>query len=201
MLKWVIVVIIPIVLLIGAVAWFLTIGKDSEMPWQAAQVEGQQAGVPGEKSATLSPDQRPQPKGSGPGWAVNCKSGARDQALNCRLSQTVVMKGSNRLLTRATFVLPTPEQESQINIQLPLGVQVPAGTTISIDDSAPQSLQFRTCDRNGCYAATTLSSAFLAQLRKGGKLNIAFKNLADKTIRLSMSLDGFEQAYVKAQDA
>ena len=201
MLKWLVFVIVPIVLLIGAVAWFLTIGKESELPWQTAQVEDQQAGVAGEKSAALSPDQRPQPQGSGPGWAVNCKSGARDKALNCRLSQTVVMKGSGRLLTQVTFLLPASAQNPQINVQLPLGVQVPAGTTISIDDKTPQRLQFRTCDRSGCYAESTLSSAFLNELRKGGKLNIAFKNLADKTIRLSMSLDGFEQAYTKAQGA
>jgi len=41
----------------------------------------------------------------------------------------------------------------------------------------------------------------LAQLRKGSKLVIEFKNLAEKTIKLPLSLGGFDEAYVKAQSA
>jgi len=37
------------------------------------------------------------------------------------------------------------------------------------------------------------------QLRQGSKLTIAFKNLAEKTISLPLSLSGFEEAYTKAQ--
>jgi invasion protein IalB len=198
MWKWLIFIGIAVVLLMGAVAWFLTTGKD--LPGQATHVEDQPIGATqGNKSVALSPGQKPQAKSAGPGWAVNCKSGARDVGLSCRLSQTVVMKQSGRLLTRVTFLLPTPVQKPQINFQLPLGIRVPAGTTFQIDDNGPQSLRLRTCDRNGCYAETTLSSELLAQLRSGSKLTISFKNLAEKTISVSMSLGGFQEAYAKAK--
>jgi len=111
------------------------------------------------------------------------------------------MKGSGRLLTRVTFLLAAANQEPKLNIQLPLGVLIQAGATIRIDENPPQGLRFRTCDRGGCYAETPLSTALLAQLRKGSKLVIEFKNLAEKTIKLPLSLGGFDEAYAKAQSA
>ncbi len=198
MWKWLFFVI-PVVVLVGGAAWYLTSDGDGGFAWQTAQVEKPTTPVPKTASPTLRPDQKPKPQKPGPGWAVNCRSGAQDAALNCRLSQTVVMKGSGRLLTRVTFLLAAANQEPKLNIQLPLGVLIQAGATIRIDENPPQGLRFRTCNRGGCYAETPLSPAFLAQLRKGSKLVIEFKNLAEKTIKLPLSLGGFDEAYVKAQ--
>ncbi len=199
MWKWLLFVILPTVVVAGGIGWYLT--TDGASLWQAAEVEKPSARVPKTSSATLKPDQKPKPRKSGPGWAVNCQSGAKEAALNCRLSQTLVMKKSGRLLTRVTFLLPAGGRNPKLNIQVPLGVLISAGATIRVDENPPQGLRFRTCNRNGCYAETALSPAFLASLRKGRKLVIEFKNLAEKTIKLPLSLGGFDEAYTKAQNA
>jgi len=79
-------------------------------------------------------------------------------------------------------------------------IKVPAGASIQVDGNTPQNLRFRTCDRGGCYAELALSSTLLAQLRKGSKLTITFKSLAQGTISLPLSLGGFEDAYTKARN-
>jgi invasion protein IalB len=198
MWKWIFFLVLPVVLLIGGVAWYLTKDRGG-LPWQAAQVE-EPSTPQGQESPTLKPNQRPQPQSPGPGWAINCRSGAQEKTLRCRLSQRVVMQGSGRLLTQVTFFLPTNTQKPQFAIQLPLGVLVPAGASIQIDENPAQRLRFRSCDRGGCYAEAALSPEMLGQLRKGSKLTIAFKNLAEKTISLPLSLGGFEEAYAKAQN-
>ncbi len=197
MWKWIFFVILPVVLLLGGAAWYLT--KDRAVPWQAAQVE-EPSPAQDQESPALQPNQKPQPQSPGPGWAINCRSAAQEKALSCRLSQRVVMQGSGQLLTQVTFLLPTDTQTPQLAIQLPLGVLVPAGASIQVDENPAQRLRFRTCDRGGCYAEAALSPELLGQLRKGSKLTIAFKNLAEKTISLPLSLGGFEEAYAKAQN-
>jgi len=132
----------------------------------------------------------------GPGWAVNCKSGAKEKALDCRLSQTVVTK-NRQVLTEVTFHFPPAGEESETIIQVPLGVLLSGGGTVQVDQNPPQSVTFRACNRNGCYGRAVLSSEFLSQLRKGKQVTVVFKNLSEKEVKVPLSLDGFSDAYGK----
>ncbi len=115
------------------------------------------------------------------------------------MSQTVVLKQSGQVLTNVTFRIPWIRKRSQIIVQLPLGVLLPAGATFQVDENAAQRLNFRACDRNGCYANSPVSPEVLATLRKGKQLKISFQNLAEKPITVPLSLDGFGEAYEKMQ--
>src|SRR6266545_6881559 len=87
-----------------------------------------------------------QPTQKGPGWAVNCKSGAKDKALDCRLSQMVVTE-QRQLLANVTFRFPTAPDKPEMIVQMPLGVLLPGGATIQVDENPAQQLNFRACDR------------------------------------------------------
>jgi invasion protein IalB len=80
-----------------------------------------------------------------------------------------------------------------------LGVLLAAGATFQVDDNTAQRLNFRACDRNGCYANSSVSPDVLAALRKGTQLKIGFQNLAEKPITVPLSLDGFGEAYEKME--
>lgn len=140
--------------------------------------------------------QTPQAPKAAPGWAVNCKSGSKDKALDCRLSQTVVTR-NRQTLANVTFHFPPSPQKPEIIVQLPLGVLLPAGATVQVDENSAQQLTFRACNRNGCYAQAPLSPEVLAQLRKGKQVNVAFKSLAEKEVKVPLQLDGFGDAYAK----
>jgi len=140
--------------------------------------------------------QTPQAPKTAPGWAVNCKSGAKDKSLDCRLSQTVVTQ-NRQTLANVTFHFPPNPQKPEIIVQLPLGVLLPAGATVQVDENPAQQLTFRACNRNGCYGQAPLSPDVLAQLRKGKQVNVAFKNLAEKEVKVPLMLDGFGDAYAK----
>jgi invasion protein IalB len=131
-----------------------------------------------------------------PGWAVNCKSGSKEKALDCRLSQTVVTR-NRQTLANVTFHFPPNPEKPEIIIQLPLGVLLPAGATVQVDENPAQQLTFRACNRNGCYAQAPLPPDVLAQLRKGKQVNVAFKNLAENEVKVPLQLDGFGDAYAK----
>jgi invasion protein IalB len=162
-----------------------------------------QASPPGsatEKKSTAAPTApTAQPAPAGPGWAVNCKSEANEKGLECRMSQTVVIKQSGQVLTNVTFRIPVDTKTPEIIVQLPLGVLLTAGATFQVDDNAAQRLNFRACDRNGCYANSSVSPDVLATLRKGTQLKIGFQNLAEKPITVPLSLDGFGEGYEKME--
>ncbi len=200
MWKWLLAVIVPMALCIGAIAWYVTTVGDEPLLQQTTQVK-EPSRPDLDKAPPLASDQAQQPEGPEPGWALDCSSGAQDKALQCRLSQRVIMKGAGQLLTQVTFLLPSEKNgNSHINIQLPLGVLVSTGVSIQVDENAPHTHRIRTCNRNGWYVEAPLSPEFLAQLRKGSTLTITFTNLTQKTIALPLSLGGFDEAYAKAQD-
>ena len=133
------------------------------------------------------------------GWAINCKSQATQLKLECRMSQTVVTKPNGRVVASVTFRVPTDTKRPQILIQLPLGLYIPAGASYQIDGEAAQLLDFRACDRTGCYAQTTLTPEMLASMRSGNKLMLGFQTLAQKPIKLTLSLSGFGETFDKIQ--
>jgi invasion protein IalB len=135
----------------------------------------------------------------GPGWAMNCKSQTTESPLECRMSQTVVTKPNGRVVASVTFRVPTDTKRPEILIQLPLGLYIPAGASYQVDGGAAQRLNFRACDRTGCYAQTTLTPEMLASLRSGTKLILGFQTLAQKPINLSLSLGGFGETFDKIQ--
>ena len=92
----------------------------------------------------------------GPGWAVNCKSEAKEKELECRMSQTVVLKQSGQILTNMTFRIPADTKKPEIIVQLPLGVFLAAGATVQVDENPPQRINYRACDRSGCFAILPL---------------------------------------------
>lgn len=130
-----------------------------------------------------------------PGWAMNCKSQAAQSALECRMSQTVVTKPNGRVVASVTFRVPTDTKRPEMLIQLPLGVYIPAGASYQIDGGTPQMLDFRACDRTGCYAQTTLTPEMLTVMKAGTKLILGCQTLAQKPIKLTLSLGGFGETF------
>lgn len=157
----------------------------------AAPAEGEQATQPpaGDDQAAEQPQ--------APGWAVNCKSEAGESALDCNLSQTVVLRQGGQVLAKVTFVVPASPKKPVVVVQLPLRLYLPAGAKLQIDENAPQALNFRACDRSGCYAQSEISAETLASLRNGKQLTVGFKNLAEQDITVPLSLSGFGDAYAK----
>ena len=217
MKRWFLWHVIPGTFLVFGLGAFVALGIDPFLAARAETVSAvklSQVSPPGsttQKKPTMPTAQAPQaapvpsapsaakPKAAGPGWAVNCKSTSKEKGLECRMSQTVVLKQSGQVLTNVTFRIPVDTKQPEIIVQLPLGVLLAAGATFQVDENTPQQLKFKACDRNGCYANSPVTPEVLAILKKGKQLTIGFQNLAEKPITVPLSLDGFGDAYDKMQ--
>ena len=82
-------------------------------------------------------------------------------------------------------------------VQLPLGLNLPAGAKLQVDDGKASDLQIQTCEARGCYANLQIAPEMLTALKSGKQLKVSFQNLAKETIAIPMPLADFASAYEK----
>ncbi|MCR9214272.1 MAG: invasion associated locus B family protein [Proteobacteria bacterium] len=149
------------------------------------------------QAQTASPDT--QATGAKSSWSVRCAATSREAAPDCSIEQRAVVTQTGRLLMQITIRVPAETLKPVLMIQGPLGTYLPAGVTLDVDSNKFQKLEFQTCEANGCYAASPLTSDQLKQLFNGQKLNINVQSANRQPLMVPMSLIGFTSAYEKIQ--
>lgn len=133
------------------------------------------------------------------GWQSNCTSTARGVAPDCSIEQRLVLSGTGQLLAAVTIRIDGKTRQPALMLQLPHGLYLPEGVSLSVDQAEPISLELQTCDNAGCYAGSPASKKLLDAMSAGAQLEIGFKNLARKDIQVVMPLTGFTAALAKAK--
>jgi len=132
-------------------------------------------------------------------WATNCSASERAGPLDCSVVQRVVLQRTGQLLAMVSIRLPSDSHSPAMMVQTPLGLYLPAGVSLKIDDNTNMSLALQTCDNGGCYAGTTVSSALLSQMRKGHSMTVTFQNISKQDVSIPVALAGFAGAYDKVK--
>jgi invasion protein IalB len=136
---------------------------------------------------------------AGAEWVSRCASEARQGTLECVVEQTAVLQKTGQLVAAVSIRVPADTHQPSLAVQIPVGLFLPAGVTLQVDDKKAISLTLQTCDLKGCYAATPISPELLADLKAGKKLAVSFQNLTKENITVPLQLTNFNQAYQKIQ--
>jgi invasion protein IalB len=132
-----------------------------------------------------------------PGWAARCTSASRDAPLECAMEQTAVLSKTGQLIVLINIRVPSDTHTPVVLVQLPLGLNLPVGAKLQVDDGKAVDLQIQTCENRGCYASTAIAPELLTALRSGKQLKLSFQNLNKETITIPMPLADFAAAYDK----
>jgi invasion protein IalB len=132
-----------------------------------------------------------------PGWAARCSSASRDAPPECAIEQTAVLSKTGQLIVLVNIRVPSDTRAPVALVQLPLGLNLPAGAKLQIDDGKAVDLQIQTCENRGCYASTPVAADMLTALKSGKQLKVSFQTLAKETITIPMPLGDFAAAYDK----
>jgi invasion protein IalB len=132
-----------------------------------------------------------------PGWAVRCSSASREAPLECAMEETAVLSKTGQLIVLVNIRVPSDTRVPVAMVQLPLGLNLPGGAKLQVDDGKTADLQIQTCENRGCYAGTAITPDVLAALKSGKELKLSFQNLAKETITIPMPLTDFATAYDK----
>src|SRR5436189_5284992 len=100
-------------------------------------------------------------------WQIRCDTPPGAQAEQCALFQSVVAEDrANVGLT--VLVLKTADQKARLmRVQAPLGVLLPAGLGLKIDNTDVGRAGFVRCLPRGCYAEVVMDDNLVKQLRTG----------------------------------
>jgi invasion protein IalB len=131
------------------------------------------------------------------GWAARCTSASRDAPLECAIEQNAVLTKTGQLIVLINIRLPADTRAPVAMIQLPLGLNLPIGAKLQVDEGKAIDLPIQTCENRGCYASTPISPDLLAALKTGKQLKVSFQNMAKETISIPMPLNDFAAAYDK----
>jgi len=132
-----------------------------------------------------------------PGWAVRCSSVSRDAPLECAVEQSAVLTKTGQLIVLINIRVPGDTHTPVALVQLPLGLNLPVGAKIQVDDGKTVDLQIQTCENRGCYTSTVISPDLLAALKSGKQLKVSFQDMAKETIAIPIPLADFAAAYDK----
>jgi invasion protein IalB len=163
----------------------------SKTPPKSAQTTPPPAAAPADNGG--APANTPPP----PGWAARCGSASRDAPLECAIEQSAVLPRTGQLVILVNIRVPADTHTPSALIQLPLGLNLPGGAKLQVDDGMAADMQIQTCEARGCYAGTTIAPDLLAALKSGKQLKISFQNLNKETLTVPLPLADFAAAYDK----
>jgi invasion protein IalB len=129
------------------------------------------------------------------GWVVPCDGQAG--ALDCRVSQTLVVKETGQLLISVIVRRPSKTENPTLLLQLPHGIFLPAGISLQIDKGKPEVQPVQTCDARGCYVGMAVSKELFAALSNGETMLVVVQDLQKHPITISLPLKGFAEAFRK----
>jgi invasion protein IalB len=132
-----------------------------------------------------------------PGWTARCGSISRDAPLECAIEQSAVLPRTGQLVILVNVRVPADTHTPSALIQLPLGLNLPGGAKLQVDDGKATDLQIQTCEARGCYAGTAIAPDLLAAMKSGKQLKVSFQNLNKETLTVPLPLADFAAAYEK----
>ena len=131
------------------------------------------------------------------GWVVRCTSVSRDAPLECAMEQNAVLTKTGQTVVLINIRIAPDTRTPVALLQLPLGLNLPVGAKLQVDEGKTVDLPIQTCENRGCYASTPIAPDLLATLRSGKQLKVSFQNMAKETIAIPMPLGDFAAAYDK----
>jgi invasion protein IalB len=170
-------------------------GHAQQAPKSKAPPKSAQTTAP--PAAPQAPDTAAPNPAASPSWAVRCSSASRDAPLECAMEQNAVFSKTGQLVALVNIRVPSDTHTPVALIQLPLGLNLPAGARFQVDDGKTVDLQIQTCETRGCFTNSPIAPDMLAALKSGKQLKISFQNLAKEAITIPMPLADFAAAYDK----
>ena len=128
-----------------------------------------------------------------PLWLISCSNQANPSVLTCEFSQSIVLTQGNQRVATASFVKDAGQPEMTGVFTLPVGVHLPAGLTLSVDDAEMAQVPFRYCDAQSCRAEAEIEEGWMDILRSGSELTLGVERADRQPVNFAFQLEGFSE--------
>jgi invasion protein IalB len=160
-------------------------------------------GLAGHVSAQ-TPSTDAAPGATGPGsvvrethgaWQVSCRTppGAKEE--KCALVHSVTAEDRPNVGLTVVFYKAIGENKKLLRVVVPLGVLLPTGLGLKIDNEDVGNAPFLKCGKRGCVAEVVLQDEVIGKLKKGETAMFIIFDTPEAGIGIPVSLEGFTDAF------
>jgi len=130
-------------------------------------------------------------------WTVQCVSQGRAMPIECAMEQSAVLAKTGQLVIQVGVRVPADPRQPSLLLHLPLGLNLPNGTKVQVDEGKSFDVPVQTCENRGCFATAPIVPELLAELKTGKQVKISFQNMAKEPITIPMQLNDFAASFEK----
>jgi invasion protein IalB len=124
-------------------------------------------------------------------WQLRCEVPAGAKAEQCALVQNVAAEDRPNV-TLLVIVLKTADAKSRLlRVVAPLGVLLPSGLGLKIDQADVGRAGFVRCLTTGCVAEVVMEDTLLSQLKAGKQATFIVFQTPEEGVGIPVSLEGF----------
>ncbi|MBH0236969.1 invasion associated locus B family protein [Methylobrevis albus] len=126
-------------------------------------------------------------------WQIRCDQppGAREE--QCALIQNVTAEDRDNVGLSVIVVKTADKQARILRVLAPLGVLLPSGLGLRIDDKDIGRAGFVRCLANGCFAEVVMEADLIRQMENGGAATFIIFQTPEEGIGIPISLNGFRE--------
>jgi invasion protein IalB len=132
-------------------------------------------------------------------WQIRCETAPGAQSEQCGLFQSVVAEDRTTVAITALVIRSADQKSQMMRVQAPLGVLLPAGLGLKVDQVDLGRTGFVRCLPPGWYAEVVIDDAMIRKLRNGQTATFFIFQTPEDGIGFPISLKGFGEGYDKLQ--
>ena len=128
-------------------------------------------------------------------WQLRCETPAGAKAEQCALVQYVAAEDRPNL-SLVVITLKTADNRGYLlRVVAPLGILLPAGLGLKIDQADIGRAGFVRCLTTGCVAEVVMDENLIRQLRAGQQATFIVFQTAEEGVGIPLSLKGFDPGF------
>ncbi|ADZ70662.1 invasion associated locus B family protein [Polymorphum gilvum] len=127
-------------------------------------------------------------------WVKVCNTDPNVNKEICLITQEL-RTNTGQFLSSVAVREISGEARKTLLIAVPTGMLIQPGLRVQIDGGKQTEAKYGICFPNACYSELVIDDAFVASLKKGGKLILTTLNQQAKPVPLELTLAGFTKVY------
>ena len=136
-------------------------------------------------------------KGKFGDWEIHCETPAGAPREQCALMQNVAAEDKPNV-NLVVIVLKTADGKSKLlRVIAPLGVLLPSGLGLKIDQTDIGRAGFVRCLPSGCVAEVVMEDKLIEQMRSGGTATFIIFQTPEEGVGIPLALTGFKDGFDK----
>jgi invasion protein IalB len=128
-------------------------------------------------------------------WELRCDTPPGAQSQQCVIMQFVTAEDRENVGLSVVVMNTADQQATILRVLAPLGVLLPRGLGLRIDEEDQGNTGFIRCLPNGCVAEVIMDSTLIDKLRNGTEAMFVIFQTPEEGIGVPISLQGFGEGF------